>query len=219
MKDKQFSWLRRFVEKGNQKEISFRYLFFIFAVGIVLMLLGNFFDTQKSSGIAGESVPVSLSKNKQKSAMPKAERLKGGAPPSSMIEYAEYYESELKKILEDIYGVDNVSVFVTVGESEQIILGKNESVQSHSTNEEDQQGGTREIDEHSRQEEIVLTGNENRPIIIGRRGPEIIGVAVVAEGVDNAQVKAWVKETVSRALHVPPHRIAVTPRKTGGDES
>lgn len=49
--------------------------------------------------------------------------------------------------------------------------------------------------------------------MISKEKPAVAGVLVVAEGVENVQVKAWVVEAVSRVLDVAPHRVSVMPKK------
>ncbi|GAF16583.1 stage III sporulation protein AG [Bacillus sp. JCM 19046] len=50
-------------------------------------------------------------------------------------------------------------------------------------------------------------------MVISKEKPAVAGVLVVAEGVDNVQVRAWVVEAVSRLLDVAPHRVSVLPKK------
>lgn len=60
---------------------------------------------------------------------------------------------------------------------------------------------------------ITRNGDQDEPLVISKEKPAVAGVLVVAEGVENVQVKAWVVEAVSRVLDVAPHRVSVMPKK------
>ncbi|EEM04135.1 Sporulation stage III protein AG [Bacillus pseudomycoides] len=60
---------------------------------------------------------------------------------------------------------------------------------------------------------IIREGDKETPIVLRTEKPKVRGVLVVAKGVDNIQVKAMVKEAVTRMLDVPSHRVAVLPKK------
>lgn len=200
---------------SKQKSPSFQYIFIIISIGVVLMLLGNVVAPEKS--VQQDTQPAMSDGQKEKSQ--DVFKKKDASSPSSMTEYAEYYENQLREVLENISGVGEVSVIVTMGSTEKIIVGKNTNVQSENTTENDREGGTREIQQQSRDENPVIigSGEGSKPLIIGKQKPDISGVGVVAEGADNVQVKAWIKDTVSRALGVPTHQVIVTPKKTKGE--
>lgn len=59
---------------------------------------------------------------------------------------------------------------------------------------------------------LIRKNNNEEPLLIQTRNPEIRGVLVIAEGVDQIQVKQMVIDSVSRLLDVSTHRIAVMPK-------
>ncbi|NUJ69844.1 stage III sporulation protein AG, partial [Pseudoalteromonas sp. 2102] len=71
------------------------------------------------------------------------------------------------------------------------------------------------IQDESTDEKIVIVrkGDEETPLVLQTRKPEIRGVLVVAKGADQVQVKKWIVEAVTRTLNVPSHRVAVLPKK------
>jgi stage III sporulation protein AG len=199
----------------KKKNPSMQYLLIILSIGIVLMLLGNIFGPEKTD--QPEAQPASSDGQTEQSK--EVFKEKKSSSPSTMIEYAEYYENQLREILEDINGVGDVTVSVTIGSTEKTVVGKNTSVQSQSTKEQDQEGGTRKQEQQSREEDPVIIGGSegDQPLIVGKEKPEITGVGIVAEGADNVQVEAWLKETVSRTLGVPAYKISIAPKKTKGE--
>ncbi|WP_225435101.1 stage III sporulation protein AG [Bacillus aerolatus] len=129
------------------------------------------------------------------------------------------YEKELTAALEQIAGVSNVTVVVTIEASERKVLEKNTAEKSQQTKEQDKKGGQRTITDQTRNVDLVMIKKDSgeEPVILEVKKPDIRGVLIVAEGVENIQVKKWVIESVTRALNVPSHRVAVMPKKPKED--
>ncbi|HEU5141179.1 MAG TPA: stage III sporulation protein AG [Bacillales bacterium] len=215
-------WITQLFKKKDgphKKGISLRYLVVILGVGIGLMLFGTFYSGSGSSGEKDKKTLASGQPQKHQddtqSAFGKSE-----SDPSSVIEYEEYYESQLKEMLEGIYGVSDVKVQVYVTTSKTKIVGKNKSVDRQSTTETDTKGGTREIEQHNESSDVVILNESDgeNPLIIGTEQPKIAGVSVVAGGADNAQVKLWIIDAVHSLYGVPESRISVSPKKQRGNE-
>jgi len=134
-------------------------------------------------------------------------------------EYETSYENELKEALELITGVSDVTVVVNVDATETKILEKNMTTQSQSTEELDREGGTRKVEDLSKDEQVVIIRSDNSesPIVTKIVKPEIRSVLVVAKGVDNIKIKQMVVEAVTKGLDVPNHKVAVMPKKSKGD--
>ena len=60
---------------------------------------------------------------------------------------------------------------------------------------------------------IIRNGDEETPLVVATKKPDIRGVLVVAKGADNLQIKKWIVEAVTRVLNVPSYRVAVLPKK------
>ncbi|MDQ0213830.1 stage III sporulation protein AG [Oikeobacillus pervagus] len=180
-------------------------------VGIAFMLISNMWTEKNLSTPAvkqeTEQIDVETfgAKKEQK--------------PKSIKDYETKYENQLKEALDEIVGVNDVTVIVNVEATEKKILEKNTTTQKQVTKETDKQGGEREIEDQTKEEQLVIIrkGEKESPIVLETRNPEIRGVLVVATGVDNIQVKKWVIEAVTRVLDVPSHRVAVMPKKTKGE--
>jgi stage III sporulation protein AG len=130
-------------------------------------------------------------------------------------DYEDFYENSLKEVLEEIVGVGEVKVMVNLESSEEKVYQENIRTGTQITNENDKQGGTRTIDDKTREEDLVLLsdGSGEAPVLVKTLKPKIRGVVVVANGAENMQIKAWIFDVVNRALDVPAHRISIVPMK------
>ena len=144
---------------------------------------------------------------------------KSDEPKDSIDDYEKEYENQLKEILETIIGVDDVSVVVNVDATSLKVYEKNKSNKNTTTEETDKEGGTRSVTDQTSEEEIVMikNGDKETPVVVQTKKPDIRGVLVVAQGVDNVQIKQTIIEAVTRVLDVPSHRVAVAPKKIKED--
>lgn len=210
-------WLRSTFFGGGEpekKKPRYQYMVLVLCIGAVFMLVGNIFLPEKDGQVipttaqlegGGEEVPVFGQKKSSKKA--------------TVENYERTYENQLKEALEDMLGVDDVTVVVNVESTESKVLEKNRVTKRQTTVEKDPEGGTRNVEDASVDEQLVIirSGEKEEPIVIETKKPEIRGVLVVARGADNIEVKKWIIEAVTRSLGVPSHRVAVMAKKTKGD--
>ncbi|WP_442853418.1 stage III sporulation protein AG [Bacillus sp. B-jedd] len=209
-------WLRSTFSGGEpeKKKHRYQYMALVLCIGAVFMLVGNIFLPEKKGEVVptaaqleggGEEVPVFGQKKSAKKA--------------TVENYERTYENQLKEALEDMLGVDDVTVVVNVESTESKVLEKNRVTKRQTTVEKDPEGGTRNVEDASVDEQLVIirSGEKEEPIVIETKKPEIRGVLVVARGADNIEVKKWIIEAVTRSLGVPSHRVAVMAKKTKGD--
>lgn len=124
------------------------------------------------------------------------------------------YSKELEKILNQVMGVRNVSVLVTFDTTEQAIYEENVKTTQNQTQEVDQNGGKRQVNNTQRDKEVVTIDNgaQKQPVIKGKKKPEIRGVLIVAEGADTPTIKAWIMDAVSTVLNIPTYKVTVLPK-------
>ncbi|MEH7458582.1 stage III sporulation protein AG [Bacillus sp. JJ1127] len=215
-KNSKFSFFRNLLkgdekdDKEKGKKVTPKFLLVLLILGILLMFSSNFFQTKK------EEVPVFKEKTSQDSGKDVPTFGQKNSDNMSIVEkYEKAYEQELKSALEDITGVKDVSITVNLDSSEEKILEKNTVKRSQTTSETDKTGGTRKVEDESLDEKTVIIreGDKETPVVLRTEKPKVRGVLVVAKGVDNIQIKAMVKEAVTRMLDVPSHRVAVLPKK------
>jgi stage III sporulation protein AG len=212
-----FSWLKNtfFETKDSQtdKKLSkFHYSLLILTAGILLMLLSNLFFRENQSST---SLPVINQTQEEQPVFRQSKKEKN----ESIAEYEDRYENQLKEALEQIVGLDQVSVVVNVDATEAKVYEKNITSQSQITDETDREGGKRNVEDKSMDEQVVIVrkGDQETPIIVKTKKPEIRGVLVVAKGADNIHLKNMIVEAVTKVLGVPSHRVAVLPKKTKGE--
>jgi stage III sporulation protein AG len=87
----------------------------------------------------------------------------------------------------------------------------NEDVQQSTTQEEDNQGGVRTINENSNKKEVVYQENNGQKIVVTSSvvTPEIKGAVVLAKGASNSSVKSNIIQAVEAATGLPTHKIQV----------
>lgn len=199
---------------ADKKGGKYPYLLVVILFGIAIMLVANVLSG--STNTNGE-VPVFNQKDNEEE-IPAFGQQKSGEN-ELITAYEKKYQTELKEALETIAGVGEVSVVVNVDATERKIFEKNTNTQSQTTDEIDQQGGKRTVEDLSKDEQLVIIreGEKEIPIITETRKPAIRGVLVVAGGADNVQVKKWIIEAVTRTLDVPSHQVSVLPKKSKGD--
>jgi stage III sporulation protein AG len=208
------SWLRKLlkIEKNSDKKLGkIQYMLLVLCVGAAFMLAGNLLlktdtnPTNLSAATSGkvdsEDVPTF--------------GLKKSSGNKAVAEYEEQYENQLKKALQEMLGVDDVTVVVTIDSTDKKVLEKNRVSKSQTTEETDRDGGQRKVIDTSTDEQLVIVrnGESEVPIVVETKKPDIRGILVVAKGAENIQVKKWIVEAVTRALGVPSHRVAVMPKK------
>ncbi|MCG7406302.1 stage III sporulation protein AG [Paenibacillus sp. ACRRX] len=125
------------------------------------------------------------------------------------------FETRIRSILEEIVGVGQVEVLVTIDSTEEMVIQRNNKDSQQVTEETDANGGKRHTTQYSRDGEIVMTeqSNSHSPIVTKRIKPKVRGVVVVAKGAENAVVKQLIVDAVEKGLNVPSYRISVVPRK------
>ncbi len=124
------------------------------------------------------------------------------------------YEQQLKAMLEKLNGVSEVDIMVHLDATSLKVYEKNIIESQQTTNETDQNGGEGEIQEVSEERQTVVIRNNNQesPLLIQIKKPEVSGVMVVASGLENVEAKQMVIEAVSRVLDVPTHRVTANPK-------
>ncbi|MEH7522169.1 stage III sporulation protein AG [Bacillus sp. JJ1503] len=215
-----FTLLKKWLSKDDQpdkKPGKYQYLLLVLLFGAAIMLISNMFFNDKSSNA---NIPVMNNQQeaKEEEDVP-AFGQKQKAGNDMIAAYERSYEAQLKEALDAIIGVEDATVVVNVDATEAKILEKNRTSKTQVTDETDREGGKRNVEDISNEEQLVITrrGEEEVPIVIETKKPKIRGVLVVAKGADNIQVKKWIIEAVTRVLDVPSHRVAVMPKKTKGD--
>lgn len=125
-------------------------------------------------------------------------------------------QKNLKQILSKIEGVGKVEVLITYSESSQVVAMYNETYKESQTEEGDTNGGTRVIQEVSKDKEIIYQEENGEKVPITEKivMPKMEGALIVAEGANNASVKANIIQAVEALTGLATHKIQVLEMKT-----
>ncbi|SDY56308.1 stage III sporulation protein AG [Evansella caseinilytica] len=209
---KDSSWFQSFdLKKTKGKKLNMKYLVVLLIIGVMFMMIGNLLKPNEEPSF----VPTM---NTTEEEQPSSEVFKSDdrlEEHSTMSEYEAFYEQQLQKVLEDVAGLSNVSVIVNLAETERTVYQVNQNTKEQITDETDREGGTRKVEDRTKEEQVVTvrSGDKEEPLVEKVEKPEIRGVLIVANGVENIQLKSLVIEAVSKVLDVPSHRVSVLPKK------
>jgi len=168
-------------------------------VGIVILNLANIFTAPK---------PAALDFNRE-------ETNTGGGEETGYLPDDISLEMRLEEILSQMEGVGETSVSIIFAEGPTREYAVNVSTTAKEIQEKDQSGGVRTTNEKTETGQMVMIDGNAKPVLVKESMPKIQGVLIVAEGVDNPQVKERVFKAVQTLLQVPAHRITISSRNGG----
>ncbi|ASF39872.1 stage III sporulation protein AG [Halobacillus halophilus] len=204
-------WWSKLLEPLSSKEGKKinkpKYFIGLGLIGVLIILSSNWFQSN-------EPAPPSQGETAEKSAV-SSEASDAPELTDSINQLEKGYEKQLKPLLENIEGVSSVDIMINLSATHEKVYDKNLIIGKQTTKETDKNGGEREIEDYSKEQQLVLVrqGDREVPLLTKTTKPEVSGVFVTAKGVDQIQVKGWVVEAVSRVLDVPSHRISVLPKQ------
>lgn len=205
--DRLKNWFSTKEERSSPKKVPV-YLIIILIFGVLLMIIGTI---GKEGNKPSNDQWIEEEKEKGDIIATKAKPKE----TNDLTETEKVIQERLEKMLENISGVSRTEVMVNLQGTEEKVYEKDTIFRQQTTKEEEREGGTREVEDGSKEEKVVIVrqGDKEEPLLLHTRKPEARGVLVVAEGVENLKVKEWVVEAVTRALDVPPHKVSVLPRE------
>ncbi len=123
----------------------------------------------------------------------------------------EQLEEKLENILSKIEGVGDVKTLITYSQSSEIVAMYNEKSKTSSTNENDSEGGIRNIEETDTTKEVIYQEENgvNVPVTTKVIKPKIEGVLVTAVGANNATTKTNIIQAIEAVTGVATHKIQV----------
>lgn len=191
----------------GKSSLKLRYFIVLGLAGLLLLLISSLFSNNERD--EKEMVTDSLDKEKMEVTQESTE-----AVPNEINQLASSYEQDLINMLNKIQGVSEAEVMVNLDSSDVNVYERNLISGVQTTNEEDQSGGTRRVEDRTEDTQIVLVrqGDTETPILVQTKQPEVRGVFIVAKGAEQATVKSWIIEAISSVLDVPSHKISVMPK-------
>lgn len=184
------------------------YVILIGLIGLLFLIVSNIFSSNSEQQ---EPAPIS---NEEEVFLDKNEERPNSSSDDVASELRNQMQDELATALNSIQGVSNVQVMLQLEASSLKVYEKNTITGRQRTSETDQNGGTREVEDETVENQTVILrkNNSEEPLLIQQKYPSVRGVLIIAEGVDNLERKQSVVEAVSRLLDVSTHRISVLPK-------
>ena len=137
--------------------------------------------------------------------------LDSGSTQGSQNAYAAALERRLKQVLGQMDGVGKAEVMITLSDSGETIVEKDQKEQTNRIEESDASGGTRTTTDQETEETTIYVenGSEKHPYVTKEVLPKVEGVLVVAEGGDDPKVISDISDTVMALFRVEAHKIKV----------
>ncbi|MFD2637408.1 stage III sporulation protein AG [Piscibacillus salipiscarius] len=205
-----FQTLKRFLKMKDESNRPTKrsYIILIGLLGLLFLIVSSVFSNNSDQQ---EPAPIT---NEEEVFLDKNEESQTSSGDDVASELRNQMQGELATALEALQGVSNVQVMLQLEASSLKVYEKNTIKGSQRTSETDQNGGTREVEDETVENQTVILrkNNSEEPLLIQQKYPSVRGVLIIAEGVDNPQKKQVVVEAVSRLLDVSTHRISVLPK-------
>lgn len=187
MERKLMDWKNKFMEIIRDKKKRKEQLLMLLLVGILLIVIAIPVDRdggEKKTGSASESQETVTDRS-----------------------YVSQMEQQLAAVLQNVQGVGEVSVMLTISETSEKIIEKDEETSVQTSSGE----GGENTSSTERRETSVYEGSSGSetPYVVKEITPRIEGVLVVAEGGDNAVVVESISEAVQALFGIDPHKIKV----------
>lgn len=131
--------------------------------------------------------------------------------PDTLERYEQELEKRVQEILKQVDGVGKVDVMILLRSSGEKIVHVDQEKSRTSTEEKDNQGGSRSVMTEDLTENSVLN-EEKLPFVEKELRPEVAGIIISAEGGGSAVVKAEISEAMEALFGLPAHKIKVLKR-------
>ncbi len=130
-------------------------------------------------------------------------------------QYKEKIEKQLEDILSEIDGIGKVDAMVYIKSGEEKIPVYNENASANTTEETDSSGGKRTTNQNNTGNSVVVgnNGSSSEPFIKRVDAPDITGIVIVAEGVNDEYKRATLVQTVCNLFDIPSSKVNVHPMK------
>ena len=124
-------------------------------------------------------------------------------------------EDDLKRILLQVEGVGEVDVAVTMESTGRKLVEKDVPLSESSVDETGNGTNSKKESKNSEEATVYLENADGTkaPYVVEETMPVVRGVLVVAQGADDPQVVAEIKEAAMALFHLEAHKIKVMKRK------
>lgn len=189
-------------QKQPSKKIGF--IVILGLVGILFMIISNVLKPEE------EAQPVPY----DDSQIETSEEAAAETTEGEIEELEDALGEELSGMLNQMDGVSDTEVMIHLDATSEQVYEKNKTTGQQTTDETDRNGGSRTVEDQTDDHQVVLyrQGEQETPLLVQSKQPEVRGVFIVAGGMESQTMKSQVIEAVSRVLDVPSHKISVMPK-------
>ena len=202
-KDKLKNFIDKDEHEGNDNKKIENLVFFIVLLIITVIIINAIWNSNKKSNNSEIDNSKKLANN-QESLVKQNEEI--------TVHNSNDIEKRLEEILTKISDVGEVKVLINYSESSEIVAMYNENSKTSTTEETDDSGGTRKIEQIDSQKDIIFQEDENgekNPITKKTISPKIEGAIVIAKGANNMDVKTNIIQAVEAVTGLATHKIQV----------
>lgn len=131
-------------------------------------------------------------------------------------EYTAQMEEKLENLLSGMEHAGRVEVIISLKSSEEKVVEKDIPVTRSNTQEQDSQGGSRDVSQMDSKETTIYETDSQKstPYVIKTNCPQVEGVVVVCEGAGVGNVSKNITEAIEVLFGIEPHKIKVVKMKT-----
>ncbi|MEI3611747.1 stage III sporulation protein AG [Pseudogracilibacillus sp. SO30301A] len=204
MIEKLKNFIQNYFRKGTENKKR-NYVLAIALIAILFILLGNLLSPKNE---------LETELNQETDAKVQEDDIEEVSLIKNVNEIEASYEKDLQAMLNQIKGVSEVEVMVNVDSTNVNVYEKDLIMGNQSTDETDKNGGMRKVEDETKETKLVYVrqGDQEVPVLVQTKKPDVRGVFIIAKGADNATAKKWIVESVSKVLDVPTYRISVMPK-------
>lgn len=174
-------------------------IFTAFVIGVLLLMMGNTFLKKPES-----QPPVVLGEGE------KTQSSQEGSPAEKQL------EKRMKAILSKIEGAGEVDVMITMGETSQMVVARNEKSEASTVIEEGENGPAKTTQSEKLENAVVMTEDgkgATNPLVLSQISPQVTGVIIVAQGGGDVLVQEKLMAAAQALLDVPAHKVAILKMK------
>lgn len=198
----------------KQEDISKRYIYLaiLLLFGVLLMIFSNAFSKKLESEELGLQSPV---RNQEETEIYVSKNKENPGQENTIDQLESKLEEQLKAVLEKTEALADVEVMINLDSTNINVYEKNFIKGKQITDETDQNGGKRKVEDDTEETQIVLIrkGDQESPLLLQTQKPSVRGVLVIARGLESKNTQMMVIDAISKFLDVPSHRVSIMNRE------
>lgn len=187
---------------------------------LLIVLLAGVLIVMMVSSYSGSNLPSVQALNSNGSSNKEDNKGNGNTEATTSsdkatTDYETAVQDKLKATLEKIDGVGKVEVMVSFESGEEQVPAVNINDSTSTTQEKDNEGGTRSTTQKNDGSTVVITnqGDKSQPLIVKTYKPKVSGVCVVAEGAEDKVTELRIAKAVINLFNIAENKVNVYPMK------